>query len=288
LGKKQALFSSEGYKMSSDSGSPPTPDYAGAAQQQGVANQAAARTSARLSNPNVTNVYGQRRVTFGVDGDPDQVNINDTLSPQQQALFDQQQGINTRLGTAAGSLADRVAQTSATPFSFTGSKDLVDKAQTALLSRLDPILERENAARKTALITGGHAVGSEGFGTQMGLQGQKENDAHMQAILQALGYAPQLLQQEIATRQQPFNELATLRSGSPATVPSFQNYSGVNVAPAPIFAGAQAQGQADMNRYNAGVGQQNAMLGGLFSLGGAALGAPVGTFRGLGSAFGGV
>jgi hypothetical protein len=44
---------------------PPAPDYAGAAQQQGIANLEAARLTARLSNPNVITPLGGQRVTFG-------------------------------------------------------------------------------------------------------------------------------------------------------------------------------------------------------------------------------
>lgn len=44
---------------------PPPPDYVGAAQAQGIANVEAARTSAKLSNPNVINPYGKQTVTYG-------------------------------------------------------------------------------------------------------------------------------------------------------------------------------------------------------------------------------
>lgn len=44
---------------------PPAPDYASAAQQQGIANLEAARLTARLSNPNVVTPLGGQRVTFG-------------------------------------------------------------------------------------------------------------------------------------------------------------------------------------------------------------------------------
>jgi hypothetical protein len=44
---------------------PPAPDYAGAAQQQGVANLEAARLTARLSNPNIKTPLGGQRVSFG-------------------------------------------------------------------------------------------------------------------------------------------------------------------------------------------------------------------------------
>ena len=44
---------------------PPAPDYAAAAQQQGIANLEAARLTARLSNPNVITPLGGQRVTYG-------------------------------------------------------------------------------------------------------------------------------------------------------------------------------------------------------------------------------
>jgi hypothetical protein len=44
---------------------PPAPDYAGAAQQQGLANLEAARLTARISNPNIQTPLGGQRVTFG-------------------------------------------------------------------------------------------------------------------------------------------------------------------------------------------------------------------------------
>jgi len=44
---------------------PPAPDYAGAAQQQGIANLEAARLTARISNPNIQTPLGGQRVTFG-------------------------------------------------------------------------------------------------------------------------------------------------------------------------------------------------------------------------------
>jgi hypothetical protein len=277
--------------MSSGSDAPPKTDFGAAAAQQGAANIEAARTSAKLSNPNINNVYGSQAVTW----DGDTPTVNQTLSPQQQALFDQQQGINSTIGNAAQNAANNVVSSTAKPFSFTGASNLVDKAQAALLSRLDPILARQREAQKTALITGGHAVGSEGYGVNMGLQDQKDNDAHTQAILSALGYAPQLLQQETAIRNQPINELNALRANSQATVPSFQSYQGVNTAAAPYMQAAQAGAQQDMNAYNADVGQSNNLMSGLFKvaggLAGGFFGGPAGAAAGstaggaLGTAF---
>lgn len=183
---------------------PPAPDYAAAAQAQGVANVEAARTGARLSNPNITNPYGTQTVRFGGEqvfdeagynsalqaynsgsgprnaqtfdaqrylsenpdvaasaqyrnnpylhyqqwgqnegrnaafnaptremfttaSDPDRVDITQTLSPEQQALFDQENRISQGLGNLAEGGIDRVGQMLGTSFdssnlpAFTGS-----------------------------------------------------------------------------------------------------------------------------------------------------------------------
>jgi hypothetical protein len=259
--------------MSSGSDSPPKTDFTGAAQGQGVANADAAKLTARLSNPNINNVYGSQTVTYGPDGTP---TVNQTLNPTQQALFDKQQAISGQLADTAGTAANNVSKTLSTPFAFTGEGE-VNKAQDAIMSRLQPMLDRQAEAKKTALIAGGHAVGSEGYNAQTNLLDQSQNDARQQAIIAALGYAPQLAQMDIAGRNQPLSELNALRTGSSATVPTFQNYSGAQAAPAPIFAAAQAGAQQDQNNYNAQVAQQNAMMGGVMSLGSAFLGAPSGS-----------
>jgi len=79
--------------------------------------------------------------------------------------------------------------------------------------------------------------------------------------------------QALQQRGLPLNEITALMSGSQITNPQFQGYQGSSVAPAPVFAAAQAQGQAGQNLYNAQVGAQNAQTSGLFGLGGAALNA---------------
>ena len=110
------------------------------------------------------------------------------------------------------------------------------------------------------------------------LQQQAANAAQNQRFNQALGGAQfgntaqaQSLQQKLALRNQPLNEIAGLMSGSQINMPQFQGYTGQNVAPAPIFAAAQAQSQNDLSRYGIAQSGANAITSGLFNLGGAAL-----------------
>jgi hypothetical protein len=49
-------------------------------------------------------------------------------------------------------------------------------------------------------------------------------------------------------------------------MPQFQGYSPTSIAPAPLFAGAQAQGQSDMDRYGIQSSNVNAQNAGLYNL----------------------
>jgi len=88
----------------------------------------------------------------------------------------------------------------------------------------------------------------------------------------------QALAQQAAIRSIPVNEISALLSGGQVNVPQFQGYSGVSVAPAPIFQGGQAQDAAAMQRYGIQANQAASNLGGLFGLAGAVAGAPSGGF----------
>lgn len=109
---------------------------------------------------------------------------------------------------------------------------------------------------------------------------QLANAAQLQQYNQNLGSAQfgnsaanQSLQTQLALRNQPLNEITGLMSGSQLQLPQFQGYNPTSIAPAPVFAGAQAQGAADMQKYGIQQSGANATTSGLFSLAGAA--APV-------------
>lgn len=111
-------------------------------------------------------------------------------------------------------------------------------------------------------------------------QQQAQNAAQLQQYNQALGGAQfgntaqqQSLAQQMALRNQPLNEITGLMSGSQIQMPQFQGYQGQSIAPAPIFAGAQAAGQNAMQNYGIQQSAANAGMSGLFGLAGAGLGA---------------
>ena len=79
----------------------------------------------------------------------------------------------------------------------------------------------------------------------------------------------QALAQAIQQRQLPLNEINALMSGSQIQNPQFQQYTGANVAAAPIANATAQQGAFNQNLYNQQTGTYNTNLAGLYSLGGA-------------------
>ena len=121
--------------------------------------------------------------------------------------------------------------------------------------------------------------------TAQQLQNAMQNQQYNQGLQSAqFGNTAQQqdLQQQLLLQNQPLNQILGLMSGSQIQMPQFQGYSGSNVAPPPIFAGAQAAGQSAMDQYgiqSANVNAQNAGLYGLLgTAGGLAMMAPAGTF----------
>jgi len=110
------------------------------------------------------------------------------------------------------------------------------------------------------------------------LQQQAANAAQNQRFNQALGGAQfgntaqtQSLQQQLALRNQPLNEITGLMGSSQIQMPQFQGYTGQNIAPAPLFQATQAQGQNAMDLFGIGSSSANAKNAATTGLAGAAM-----------------
>jgi hypothetical protein len=259
-----------GYSVAKSKGKgqqPQQPDYMGIAAQQGAENRKSALQSASLSNPNVNNPYGNQRVTW----QGDQATINQNLDPTQQGLLNSQNAMSTGLANTGQNLMGQVNDAYGQPMDATSINQLTQQAQDSINARLNPGLEQQSKALDQQLANQGVSVGSEAWNNAKRQQGNQENDAHQQAVLAALNYSPALLQQQTAIRNQPMAELQQVRAGSQPTIPTFQGYTGANVAPAPYMQGGQLAGQAMTNQFNLQQANQNSMQQGLFGLGAAAL-----------------
>jgi len=297
--------------MKSAPAAPPAPDYIGAAKEQGVANIESARATAKLNNPNMYTPYGTQLVSY----DGDVPTVRQTLTPTSQKALEAQQDVNLSLSNLAQKGTGIASTVLDKPFSFGGpavqtsldtsgiAKMPVNAGMTgqeAIMSRLNPSLARQRVSTETNLINQGLRPGTEAYDNAIRSLGEQETDARTQAVLQGLNLdlganaqgfnqavqsgqfgniaQQQALAEAIQQRQMPLNEITALMSGSQIQNPQFGAYQGSTVAPPPIFQATQSKGAFDANAYNQQVAQQNAMTSGMFSLGGAALGAPVGTF----------
>jgi hypothetical protein len=166
------------------------------------------------------------------------------------------------------------------------------QAQAAQELQNRAVAQNQNAALQAyqALLSGQ----GQAFGQQMDVQAarnaalaqnqaiatqqqQLANAAQLQQYNQALQGAQfgntalqQSLQQQLALRNQPLNEIAALMSGVQVNMPQFQGYEGANVAAAPIFAGTTAAGDFAQRNYANQVGAYNAKMGLLGNIAGAA------------------
>ena len=277
---------------------PAPPDYAAAATAQGAANKEAAIASSRLNNPNVVNPYGTQTWQEGATAE-DRPTMTQTFSPEQQALYEQSMqtkgllgGLGTQGATALQGIIGNSLDLSGAPAAPGSAEQTRQGAYDAIMSRVNEDTTGQRDQRNSDLIAAGIRPGTKAYDDAQNQISRQYNDARQQAIL-ASGQEGQrdftmdtqrrkdAIAEILAGRQTPLNEINALMSGSqvsnPFAVPGAAQNS--NIAPAPLFGAAQAQYGADMNQYNAGAAQNNAMMGGLFSLGGAALGAPVGTFK---------
>jgi hypothetical protein len=143
--------------------------------------------------------------------------------------------------------------------------------------------QQANLARQAQQV--GQAQGAAGFYNEAQSQAMQQelarqaaaNAAQQQQFQQNIAQQQfrntaiqQALAQQAAIRSIPVNEISALLSGGQVNVPQFQGYSGVTVAPAPIFQAGQAAGDFAQRNYQNQVGSYNAGMGLLGSLAGAA------------------
>ena len=238
-------------------------------------------------------VAPDRNAFFRGSGDPDVGTVTQKLSPAEQNIYNKNVQQRTNIGdvgiTGSEALKDIIGQ----KIDFSGAPAVGDGAETrekvfnASMARVNEDTANQRDQRNSELIAAGIRPGTKAYDDAQNLISRQFNDARGNAEINAgdaankqFGMDTQNRQQYIsellAQRQTPLNEINALLSGSQVNNPFAGNLgyqAGANVQAAPIFAGAQAQGQADLNAFNAKQAGGNSFMGGLFSLGAAGIGA---------------
>lgn len=275
---------------------PPAPNYAAAAQAQGAANKDAAVATGRINNPNVVNPYGtqtwsDQELTYdekgNLIGNVERPTLTQTFSPEQQALYDQSVQTKQQLGqlgtagaTALQGIVGKQFDLSGAPAAPGSAQSTRDQVVNAMMSRVNEDYGRSTDQANSDLVAAGIRPGSKAYDDKMHLIERGRNDARQQAMIAGGAEAQRdfgmdtqrrkdSIAELLAQRQTPLNEVTALMSGSqvsnPFAVPGAAQNS--QIAPAPVYNAALQAGQYGTDVYNAGVGQSNAMMSGLFGLG---------------------
>jgi hypothetical protein len=257
-------------EMSSPASPPPAPDPVATANAQTASNKATSTTQQELNSTN--QVTPQGNLTYAqsgtfADGTP-QFTATTTLSPEQQKLYDQQTATQGKIGNIASNQADSIGNLLSTPVDL--SNDAMQKSLFDLGSkRLDPQFARDWDSQETTLMNRGIMPGSDQYTQAQDAFNRSKNDAYDQLALTGQGQAAQLALQ---ARNQPINEITALMSGGQVSMPNFGSTPQSSVANTDV-AGITQQGyQNSLLPWQTQTNYNNAMMGGLFGLGGAALG----------------
>lgn len=209
-----------------------------------------------------------------------------TLSPEQQQMLDLQNQIGiSSLGQVQQNLS-KPFDTSTLPAQMINAGQT---AQDAIMSRLEPAMQRRQEQLDAQLANQGIGRGTDAYRTAQTEQSQQMNDAYINAALQGIGVGNQARQQalneQLTLRNEPLNALNALRSGSQVQNPSFINPAQQGLAQSPDLLGAaQAQYGAQLGAANAQNAASSNFMSGLMGLGGAIGGAGTGSI--FGSMFG--
>jgi hypothetical protein len=271
---------------------PPPVDAAATTRAQAAANKETAVANAQLNminqeTPGGNLEYFQRGT--GPDGTP-LYTARQTLSPQQQRIFDLQQNASETYGKTGNALLSNVqgmlskpvdmAQFGAAPTYDTAFRD---QQRQNYITRNQPQWDQRKSALETQLANQGITLGSQAYNDAMRTYDQGFNDYLLSADMNASNlagadYARMMqgrqnqISEAFLPRQQALNEASALANGTQLQSPSWLNTPQSNIANTDVVGANALQYQGQQNAYNQQVSQQNAAMGGLFGLGGAAIG----------------
>lgn len=244
---------------------PAPPDPWETAQAQSQWNNTTAQTQQALNMVNQNNPWGSStydqtgsQTIIGADGKPitlPRYTQTTTLSPEQQAIFEQGQ---VAQGNLAGLAADQSAAMRdylAEPFTYT-NQDAENWAYDLASPRILNQQAQNEDQLRTTLANKGIREGSAAWNNELGRMTNANSDQLNQL---ALTGRAQAYQEALTNRNQPINELSALMSGSQVSMPQFGSTPQTGVA------GVDYTGLVN-NQYQAQVQSANAMNGGLFGL----------------------
>lgn len=284
---------------------PQAPDPGQVSRDQTQSNVNTAIANAYIGNTNQKTPYGS--LTYNQTGTKNvagnevpQFEAVQTLSPDQQKIYDSQTALtNQAYGQIAPDLLNRIQSTVGQPLDYssaaalpTDQTQLRNDAYGALTARSNQDLDRQQNQQRTQLANQGIAAGTEAYNNAMQPIDRARVDASNQATLQAGNLAGQNLSQAQSLRGSQIADITNLRnsplqdyasltgvSGGP-TQATYAPGSAGTVAPTDVASNYYNSYNGQLQQYQMGQQQNNALMGGLFGLGGSILGGAARGFAG--------
>lgn len=277
---------------------PTPPDPAKVAQAQTGSNIGTAIANAAIGNANTVGPQGS--TMFNVTGntsytDPSsgqtyqlpQYTATTSLSPEQQQLYNQQTQLGSSLNSLAQSQVGKLTDILGKPVDTSGLPQTPDPSafgqdrtavENSLYQRLQPQLDQQREQLGSQLVNEGFQRGSQAYNTAMDQQNRSENDARLAITGQGLqeqqglfgmqsSAAQQGLQQTLALRNQPLNEISALMSGGQVSLPNATAYNAPQVANTPVGDYTYNSAGLANQQYGQQLQAQAANNAGLFGLG---------------------
>jgi hypothetical protein len=246
---------------------PAAPNYQQTQQKQAAADTETTQAQSQLNNPNQVNPFGSQTTTYDDTGTP---TVTQSLNPDAQSALTAQQQTQKMLAESGAAAAKRYQDMISQPFNpnLAGIQTSFDQGgnimsdpnfdrrqartnldlsnvakmpvnagmtgQQAIMSRLDPQLQRMDEQARQRLANQGLTYGGEAYNRAMGDVNQGRNDLLSQAALQGIGL-------DMSANQQGYNQ--ALSSGG------FYN-QGIGQNQESALAKQQAMNQAQQQGFN--------------------------------------
>ncbi|XUM19744.1 tail fiber domain-containing protein [Bradyrhizobium oligotrophicum S58] len=245
----------------------PTPDPVKTAAAQAASNKETAIAQANLNNYDKVSPDGSQTyqvIGTNADGTP-KYQQTTTLSASNQGIYDTNQATKTNIATIGKDQSAKIGTLLGTPFKVDSA--ISDRLVGLGKTRLDPQWAANDEKQAASLANQGITPGSPAYDNAMRSYNAAKNDAYNSLYLNGNGQA---MTESLAERNQPINEISALMSGSQVSTPTFSASPQTSVAGTDV-AGITQNAYLDQNQQaQQAVAAQNAMMGGLFQLGGTA------------------
>jgi hypothetical protein len=240
--------------------SPTPPSPQNTISQQTASNRETAITQAGLNLIDQTDAAGNtlaytQNGTWA-DGTP-RYQAKQSLGAAGQQLQATNQGTSQNIASLANEQSGRLSGLLNAPIDFTAQKDYLNSLTEGALNKS---WDRQSQQFETDLVNRGIRPGSTAYNDSQNQFMTNRSDAYNSANV---GNYNTALQSQLALRAQPLNEILALSGQSQVAAPQFASTPSTGVAGTDVAGITQAGYQNQNQQY----GQQQSLLGGLFSAG---------------------